>query len=108
MSAARQIQEGTDRFNAERNRLSRPFRLRCSIAAGRVGTGAEGSDPRLEALIERAAELRARAAPGDIVVTGELAAAGLLELRSLAPLPREAGKEPLFSWHAGLRARQRP
>jgi hypothetical protein len=92
---AREVQEGLGRFNAERNRLAAPFQVRCGIAAG------AGAD-------ERAGALREQAEPGDILVTCELAAAALLELGALAPLRREAGAEPVFSWPGALRARRRP
>jgi hypothetical protein len=109
VSAARRLQEGMDRFNADRNRLATPFRARCGLTAGRVaGGGEQPPDPLQAAFIERAAELQRQADPGDILLSGELAAAGLLELRLLAPLDREAGKDPVFSWRAGQRAHQRP
>ncbi len=109
VSVARQLQEGMGRFNTERNSLASPFRIRCGITAGGV---AEESEPHLDALhsayIERAVEVQRQADPGDILVSSELAAAALLELRSLAPLSREAGAAPIFSWRAGQRMRQRP
>jgi class 3 adenylate cyclase len=109
VSVARQLQEGMSRFNAERNRLSAPFRLRCGITAGLVAGDAERPEDALQsALIERAVELQRQAEPGDILVSAELVAAALLELGALAPLAREAGAAPVFSWRAGLRARQRP
>lgn len=117
VSVARELQEGMSRFNAERSRVAAPLRLRCGITAGRLPEDAAqaplrasvGSLAALEAaFIERAAALQAQADPGDILVTGELAAAALVELRSLAPLTREAGDEPVFSWRAGQRSHQRP
>lgn len=106
---ARQIQEGMSRFNSERNRLGAPFRIRCGIAAGPVSPAPRQSLEVLQSpMADRAVEISRQAEPGDIVVTGDLAAAGLLELGTLAPLAREPGAEPLFSWRAGQRARHRP
>jgi hypothetical protein len=108
VSAARQLQEGIGRFNSDRNRLSAPFRLRCGLTTGLVPADAAAGDTLRAAFVERAVEVRSRAEPGDIVVTADLAAAALVELGTLAPLTREAGAAPLFSWRAGWRARQRP
>lgn len=125
VSAARQIQEGIDRFNADRNRLATPFRVRCGIASGAVAPNEERPpgappepathnpqpttlNPQPSTLAQHAVALQQQADPGDIVVSGEVTAAALLDLRCLAPLRHEAGEPPAFSWRAGQRAQQRP
>jgi class 3 adenylate cyclase len=103
--AARQLQEGVAAFNASHNRLPVPFRLRCGASAGEVVT-----DPSLplshlhSPVIDRAAALQKAAAPGDILVGAELAAAGLVELGALAAAAAVVDGEPAFSWRAGDRA----
>lgn len=99
LRAARALQSGIPRFNVERHRLSQPFRLRCGLSAGEA-VGPSGPVPT--ALLDRAAHHQRSAAPGDIVVGAELAAAGLVELGGLAPVS-EAGAEPVFSWLASRR-----
>jgi hypothetical protein len=98
VSVAAQLQLGMDRFNQERNRLARPLRLRCGIVVGSIA-----GDGERQMLIERADGLRRRSEPGDILVPSEMTAAALLELGCLAPLRRDAGEEPVFSWRAGQR-----
>ena len=49
-------------------------------------------------IIDRAAALQKRAAPGGILVSGEVAAAALMELGPLAPLAEPIGGEPAFEW----------
>lgn len=99
--AARLLQEGLGRFNAERNRLPSPFRLRCGATAGEVAI-ADGVPLGHvhSAVIDRAANLQKQAEPGDIVVSGELAAAGIRELGTLSALPEPVAGETVFSWRA--------
>jgi class 3 adenylate cyclase len=99
LRAARQLQEGVDRFNAERNHLPAPFRLRCGVSAGAVAVDAETPLSHLHSpVIDRAAVLQKHAAPGDILVGPELAEAALRELDSLSRLPDPVEGEPAFSW----------
>ncbi|MGV3721410.1 MAG: hypothetical protein ACO1SX_10925 [Actinomycetota bacterium] len=99
LRAARALQEGIEHFNRGRNRLSQPFRLRCGVTAGEVAV-----DPQLgigqmhSPIIDRAAQLRQSAEPGDIIVSGELAAAGIAELGGLVPGPASVSGGPSFSW----------
>lgn len=98
---ARRLQEGIDRFNATRNRLGTPFRLRCGISAGAAAIEEGGSLGRLQSpVIDCAAALQKRAAPGDIVVAEEAAEAALKELGALARLPEPIAGVTAFSWHA--------
>jgi class 3 adenylate cyclase len=103
LRAARQAQEGLPAFNAERNALDEPFRLRCGVTAGEVAL--EDGAPlghANSAVIDRAAALQKHAAPGDIVVGAEAAAAGLVELGRLAPLAETVLGERAFSWQAAV------
>ncbi|MGV3721411.1 MAG: hypothetical protein ACO1SX_10930, partial [Actinomycetota bacterium] len=101
LRAARALQEGAATFNARHNRLSRPFRIRCGVAAGEVAVDPQVSIGQMQSpVIDRAAHLQKGAAPGDILVSGELAAAGLVELGQLAPAAGPANGEPVFSWSA--------
>lgn len=98
LRAARALQYGLSRFNTERNRLSRSFQIRCGVSAGDVALDPGVPLGRLHsAVIDRAAQLQKTAAPGDIVVSSELAAAGLIELGALVPT-HTACPEPAFSW----------
>jgi class 3 adenylate cyclase len=97
LRAARRLQAGIDAFNAEHNRLRTPFRLRCGVSAGLVAVDA-GMPALHNPVVDRAAALQSRSAPGDIVVSGELASAALVELGSLSALPEPVHGEPAFSW----------
>jgi class 3 adenylate cyclase len=104
LRAAKALQAGVPQFNTERSRLSQPFRLRCGISAGEVALDRTMPFSRQHSpIIDRAANLQKAAEPGDIVVAGELAAAGLVELGGLAPLPEPVHNEPVFSWRAAQR-----
>jgi hypothetical protein len=52
------------------------------------------------AVIDQAAVLPKRAAPGEILVSGEVSAAVLAELDRAAPVPEPVAGEPAFSWRA--------
>ena len=54
----------------------------------------------LSPAIDRAVFLQQRAEPGDIVLSGETAATGLIELGGLAPLPEALFGPNAFSWRA--------
>jgi class 3 adenylate cyclase len=100
--AARELQEGLARFNGEQNRLATPFRIRCGTSAGEVAI--EHGVPLghlYSAVIDRAAALQKRAAPGDILVSAEMAGAAALELGNLTPLPEPVAGAPAFSWRGG-------
>lgn len=104
LRAARAFQEELARFNAERNRLPLPFRLRCGVSAGEVAVDENTPIGDLQSpVIDRAAALQKRAEPGDILVAGPLAASALVELGPMAPLPDPVAGEIAFSWRAGKR-----
>jgi len=101
LRAARRIQAEIGGFNAGINRLSQPFAVRCGVTAGDVALEPGMPLGHLNsAVVDRAAALQKRGLPGDIVVGGELAAAALVELGGLAPLPEEVHGSPAFSWLA--------
>lgn len=105
LRAARQLQEGLPRFNAEQNRLPMPFRIRCGVSAGEVAIEEGIPLGHLQSpVIDRAAALQKRAEPGDIAVSGELAATARVELGQLVPLSEPVGDTPAFSWRAGVGA----
>ena len=104
--SARRLQEGVVSFNAALNRLPLPFRLRVGISGGEMTEGANPAHQHLHnPMLDRAAMLQHRAEPGDVVVSGEVAASALVELEHLAPLPDPVFGAPAFSWQAGRRLR---
>lgn len=74
LGAARAIREELATFNAERNRLSMPFRLRIGLSRGEVAWDPGTPIGLLQSpVIDRAASMQKKASPGDIVVAPELA-----------------------------------
>jgi class 3 adenylate cyclase len=105
LRAARQLQEGLPRFNAEQTRLPLPFRLRCGVSAGEVAMEEGTPLGHIQSpVIDRAAALQKRAEPGAVDVSGELAATALVELGQLVPLRETVADEPAFSWRPGQTA----
>ncbi|HLK61625.1 MAG TPA: hypothetical protein VKU00_34070 [Chthonomonadaceae bacterium] len=103
---ARRLQEGVPSFNAALNRLPMPFRLRCGVSGGEMMEGGNLALQHLHSpMLDRAAMLQHRSEPGDIVVSGEVAASALVELEHLAPLSEPVFGAPAFSWQAGHRQR---
>ncbi len=97
--AAKQIQEGLPSFNASINRLPSPLQLRCGVSAGEVPMDAHTPlGQRNSMVIDRAAVLQKRSAPGDVVVSGEAAAVALTELGSLTAVPEGVVGGQAFSW----------
>jgi class 3 adenylate cyclase len=100
--AARRLQEGLAQFNAARNRLPTPFRIRCGVSAGAVAIEEGMPLGHLQSpVIDRAAVLQKQAAPGDILVGEDLADVALAELGSLSRLPEPVAGAPAFSWRSG-------
>jgi class 3 adenylate cyclase len=103
LRAARQLQERIEPFNAACNRLPIAFRIRCGASAGAVAIEEGLPLGHLQStVIDRAAALQKRAAPGDITVSSELADAALQELGTLSRLPEPINGEPAFSWRRSL------
>lgn len=104
--AARELQIRIGEFNAERNRLGQPFQIRCGITSGTVALEPGVPIGHLNSpILDRAAAIQKRAAPGDIVVGSEVAATALVELGGVAALPELVNGERAFSWraaHGGL------
>ncbi len=99
LRAARRMQEGIQGFNVALNRLPLPFRLRCGVSAGESQANAPGGANAMNSpAIDRAIFLQQRADPDDIVVSGEAAATGLIELGNLSPLPESLYGPNAFSW----------
>jgi class 3 adenylate cyclase len=99
--AARRLQEGLARFNADQNRLLLPFRIRCGVSAGAVAMEPGVPLGHLHSpVIDLAAALQKRSQPGDILVSSEVTAAALLELGAVTPLPEPVAGVPAFSWRA--------
>jgi class 3 adenylate cyclase len=109
LRAARRLLEGLPQFNAETDGLAAPFRLRCGISAGEValesGT-ALGSGPN--AVIDRAAALRQRAEPDEVVFGNEVAPAALKELDRLEALHEPVAGDRAFFWRADPAAEGSP
>jgi class 3 adenylate cyclase len=110
--AARELQTRLAAFNeAQQDCLSTPLRIRCGVSAGEVAIEPGVPVGHLQsAVIDRAAALQKRAAPGDIVVDHETAVTALTELGALAPLPFPTGSttERAFSWQAAIASRPVP
>jgi hypothetical protein len=98
--AARALQDGVGRFNAERNQAGSPLVLRCGLRAGDVAPPVDVWDLAGHPLAQSARELQQVATPGDVVVGPELAAVALTELGPIAPLPEPITGERVFSWRA--------
>jgi class 3 adenylate cyclase len=99
--AARRLQEGIARFNAERNRLPAPFRIRCGIAAGEVAVDSGLSLGQLHSpVIDRAAALQKRAEPGGILLGASVAGPGAIELGNIVSLPEPVAGEAAFAWRS--------
>ena len=94
--AARELEEALPYLNRMRNQLNRPFSLRYGLSAGEVAT-----DPQAllhSSVLNRAAALRDTATPGEIILSSELAAPGLLELGHLEPMEEAVPGGHAFSW----------
>jgi class 3 adenylate cyclase len=101
LRAARELQGSIDGFNSARNRLGQPFTIRCGVTSGTVALEPGTPIGHLNSpVLDRAAALQKRAAPGDIVVGAEVAAAALVELGAVAALPDTLNGERVFSWRA--------
>ena len=102
LRAARRIQEGIAGFNADHNRLSTPFRVRCGVSAGEVAVDPSVSLGHLHSpVIDRAAHLQKQAEPGGIVAGVELAGAALAELGDVASLPDRGDGLRALAWRGG-------
>ena len=102
--AALRLQSELAVFNAQHNRLPRPFHIRCGINAGEVALLPGQPIGHLQsAVIDRAAALQKSAPADDIVVSGDLSAEGLatLERYGRHAASPEGGVRG-FSWRAGL------
>ncbi|WP_395092963.1 hypothetical protein [Armatimonas sp.] len=102
--AALRLQEKMASFNAEHNRLPRPFQVRCGINAGEVALMPGAPIGHLQsAVIDRAAALQKSASSGDIIVSGDLSAEGLSALgRYGRHAESPEGGVRGFSWRAGF------
>ena len=87
VTAARALQKGIHAFNAQSNRLSTPFVIRCGVAEGRVGLDARTPLGMVHSqVVDRAALLQKSAQPGSIVVQSDLIAVAMPILESLSVL----------------------
>lgn len=101
LKVARRLQEGIPSFNAALNRLPLPFQMRCGVSSGEISEEVSSTLHHLHSpMFDRAATLQHRAAPGDIVVSGEIAAAALVELETLTPLSEPVFGATAFSWRS--------
>ncbi len=99
VQAALALQQGIEQFNATHNRLPVPFQIRCGISAGEVPVEDSTRIGQIVSpVLDRAAELQKRAEPGGIVVGGEISAAALMALGSVAQLPTAPDEPPAFAW----------
>jgi len=104
LRAARRVQEGVERFNAEQSGLPVPFQVRCGVSSGEVLTTNYYPGYAHGPVVDRAVALQRQAEVGDVAVSGEVTTAALTELGVLARVPLPVAGEPAFSWKAGQRA----
>lgn len=103
LRAARRIQEGIAGFNADHNRLSTPFRVRCGVSAGEVAVDPSVPLGHLHSpVIDRAAHLQKQADPGGIVAGVEVAGAALTELGDVASLPDRGDGMRALAWRGTI------
>ena len=102
VGVARMLQEGA-RSNTAQNAGDPPLILRCGLRSGEVTTSGDVWELAGHPLARSARELQQAAAPGDIVVGPELAAAALTELGPVSPLPKPIAEVRAFSWLEGRR-----
>jgi len=102
--AALRLQNELPQFNAQHNRLSRLFHIRCGINAGEIAIPHGTPIGHLQsAVIDRAAALQKSAQIDDIVVSGDLSSVALAELgRYGRHTGSPEGGVPAFSWKAGF------
>lgn len=102
--AALRLQNELPQFNAQHNRLSRLFHIRCGINSGEIAIPHGTPIGHLQsAVIDRAAALQKSASVDDIVVSGDLSSVALSELgRYGRHTGSPEGGAPAFSWKAGF------
>ena len=102
--ASLRLQDELAAFNAQHNRLPRPFQVRCGINAGEVALMPGAPIGHLQStVLDRAAALQKSAQPGDIVISGDLSAEGLAALGRYGRHPDSPeGGVRGFSWRAGF------
>jgi class 3 adenylate cyclase len=99
LRSARRLQEELAHFNAERNRLPTPFRIRCGVSAGDVAMADGMPLGHVQSpVIDRAAHLQKQGEPNTIMVSSELAGAAMTALGQLTPLPAALDGESAFMW----------
>lgn len=98
IAAAKRIQVDLAEFNASKNRLTTPFRLRCGIAEGKIGIDARTPLGQIQSpVLDRAAFLQKYAEPGSVVVCRELLEVAMPVLGSLQQRELIDGKT-VYSW----------
>ncbi|WP_309713631.1 adenylate/guanylate cyclase domain-containing protein [Armatimonas sp.] len=102
--AALKLQESMASFNAQHNRLPKPFHVRVGVNAGEVALMPGQPIGYLQsAVIDRAAALQKSAAPDDIIVAGDLSPEALATLgRYGRHANSPEGGVRGFSWRAGF------
>ena len=85
-------------FNATKNRLADPFRIRCGIAEGKIGIDARTPLGQIQSpVLDRAAFLQKYAEPGSVVVSKELIESAMPVLGSLHQRELIDGRA-VYSW----------
>lgn len=92
LAAARRIQTDVVRFNAELNRLPKPFRLRLGLHAGRVA--GDLNDVQFSEVIDIAAHVESIAPVAGIAATGAVVSG--LNPEEFLPLAREVDGQPVY------------
>lgn len=97
--AARRLQEALPALRREAGQRYTPLQLRCGISAGEVVLDQDApSGYRHGSVIEHATALQQQAAPGEVLIGGEVSAAALAALPGATLQPEPAAGAPAFSW----------
>jgi class 3 adenylate cyclase len=98
VAAAKRLQGDMGEFNANKNRLTMPFQIRCGIAEGKIGIDSRTPLGQIQSpVLDRAAFLQKYAEPGSVMVTRELLESAMPVLGSLHQRDLIDGK-PVHTW----------
>ncbi len=98
VDAAISLQKEITQFNKVHNRLPTAFRIRCGVSAGVVPVDETLPMGKIVSpVIDRAAELRKLAEPGEVIIDGTVQSGALAHLSQIRPMVTPDGS-PAFRW----------